>query len=176
MESNIKVEGRDIYLYDIIDDEVSVNVTKWLRDLEALEDRDPINLYINTRGGDVQHFLAIYDVIQNLKCDVNTIALGYCMSAGAMLLLSGTGVRKAYKNTSIMIHEMKSSINYSQFTDVNIRSKWLEHLNNKIKNIISSHTGKDIEKVDEDIKRDVFMSAEEALEYSIIDEIIEEKE
>ena len=172
MDSNIDIEGRNIYLYDIINDEVSINITKWMKGLEDREPRDPINLYINTQGGSVQHFLSIYDVMRSLDCDVNTIGSGYCMSGGALLLLSGTGNRKAYRNTAIMLHEMQTSIGYRQFTDVDIKNKWLKSINNKIKNIIAEHTNKSLEQVKKDMKRDLYLDTEKARDYGIIDEII----
>lgn len=170
--TNMKLEGRDIYLYDDFNKETSLNLTKWLKDLENFEDRDPINLYINSDGGSTTDFFAVYDIIQNLKCDVNTISLGRSYSAGAMLLLSGTGDRKAYKHSSIMLHQLHSGMYYDRISEINKRSDFYNEHNDRVIEIVSKHTGQDKEKVEKDIIDDKYMHTEEALEYGIIDEII----
>ncbi len=163
---------RYIRLMDRLYEEESAELIDALIAIDKDEDRDPIDLYINCYGGYAHDLFAVYDVVQNLNSTVNTIGLGKCMSGGCFLLMSGTGERKAYYNTRIMIHGLQCGIPYRSLEEN--RSRWEEdkQLQKMIIDLIVKHTGQHKEKVEKDIKRDRFMSAEEAMEYGIIDEII----
>jgi ATP-dependent Clp protease protease subunit len=164
-------EKRKISLAGDFDERNTKEIIWALQEMEAIEKRDPIDIYITSNGGEAECFLSIYDVIQNLKCKVNTIALGKAYSAGAYLLLSGTGDRIAYKNTFIMLHELSSSTE-GRLTDMRITQGFYDRLQKTLNKIVSEHTGQPLSKVEEDLKRDMWMNAEEAKKYGIIDKII----
>jgi ATP-dependent Clp protease protease subunit len=172
------IEQRKIFLSGEFSSDSAKDVVLALHNMEKAEERvedskkAPIDLYIQSVGGDTDCFLSIYDTIQSMKCLVNTIGVGRAYSSGAMLLLTGTGVRKAYSNCSIMIHEF-TAYNINRFSGMQNYHAYLNRLNNRITAIIAVHTGQPVEKVAEDIRKDVWMFPEEALEYGIIDEIIQ---
>jgi len=133
---------------------------------------DDITIYINSYGGDYHSFLAVYDYIRGMDTKVNTIGIGKCMSAGALLLLSGTGVRSCYKNTRIMLHTLQVGHHRQSFVDSEIKHKEYQILKENLVSIIVKHTNVEEEVVRKDIKRDMYMSAEDALDYGIVDCII----
>ena len=139
--------------------------------LEAQDPDKDIQFYINSPGGSVTDGMAIYDTMQFIKCYVSTICVGMAASMGAFLLSSGTkGKRLALPNSEIMIHQPLGGAQ-GQATDVAIRAEWLMKTKEKMTRMMSEMTGQDIERVKQDVERDYFMSAEEALKYGIIDEI-----
>ncbi len=146
-----------------------------------LESQDPekdISFYINSPGGSVTDGLAIYDTMQYIKCDVSTICIGMAASMGAFLLSSGTkGKRFALPNSEIMIHQplVAGGGIQGQVTDINIRANHLLKMKENLNRILSENTGKDIEIIKQDTERDNFMSAQEALEYGIIDKVIDKR-
>ncbi len=140
-----------------------------------LESQDPdkdIQFYINSPGGSVTDGMAIYDTMQYIKCDVSTICVGMAASMGAFLLSAGTkGKRLALPNAEIMIHQ-PSAGTQGQITDMAIHLKRLETIKERMNKILADNTGKSIEQVTADCERDNFMTAEEALEYGLIDRVI----
>ena len=140
-----------------------------------LEGQDPdkdIQLYINSPGGSVTAGMAIYDTMQYIKCDVSTICIGMAASMGAFLLSSGAkGKRFALPNAEIMIHQ-PSAGTQGQITDMAIHLKRLEVIKKRMNRILADNTGKPVETVTADCERDNFMSADEAVEYGLIDKVI----
>jgi ATP-dependent Clp protease protease subunit len=141
-----------------------------------LESEDPdkdISMYINSPGGSVYAGLAIYDTMQYIKPQVQTICVGVAMSMGALLLAGGAeGKRMALPNSKILIHQVSGGFS-GQATDIEIHAKEIIDVRARLDEIISKHTGQDLEKVAKDTDRDYFMSAQEAKEYSIVDRVIE---
>ena len=140
-----------------------------------LEGQDPekdMSFYINSPGGSVTDGMAIYDTMQYIKCDVSTICIGMAASMGAFLLSAGTkGKRMALPNAEIMIHQ-PSAGTQGQITDMAIHLKRLEFIKSRMNRILADNTGKPLEVVTADCERDNFMSAEEAVEYGLIDKVI----
>ena len=168
------VNDRIIMLSDEINDTTASLVVAQLLYLEGQDPEKDIDIYINSPGGSVTAGMAIYDTIQYIKCDVSTICMGMAASMGAFLLSSGTkGKRFALPNSEIMIHQPLISGGLSgQCTDIKIRSDHLVRTREKLNAILAENTGKPIEQVEIDTERDNYMSAEEALEYGLIDSII----
>ena len=143
--------------------------------LEAQDPDKDIQFYINSPGGSVTDGMAIYDTMQYVKCDVSTICIGMAASMGAFLLSSGAkGKRFALPNAEIMIHQ-PSAGTQGQITDMAIHLKRLEIIKSRMNRILSENTGKPIEVVTADCERDNFMSADEAVEYGLIDKVIVRK-
>ena len=165
---------RIVFLGREVDDEIA-NLT--IAELLYLESEDPdkdISLYINCPGGSVYAGLAIYDTMQFIKPDVQTICVGIAMSMGALLLAGGApGKRMALPNAKILIHQVSSGFQ-GQATDIEIHAREVIDLRRRLDEIIAEHSGQSIEKVKADTERDYFMSSEEAKEYGIIDRVISE--
>lgn len=147
-----------------------------------LEDQDPdkdIQLYINSPGGSITAGLAIYDTMQYIKCDVSTICIGLAASFGAFLLAGGTrGKRMALANSEIMIHQPSVQGNgiQGQATDIRIMSDHIQKNKKRLNRILAENTGRTIEEIERDTDRDNFMSADEALEYGLIDSVISKRQ
>lgn len=140
--------------------------------LEAQDPDKDIQFYINSPGGSVTDGMAIYDTMQYVKCDVSTICIGMAASMGAFLLSSGTkGKRFALPNAEIMIHQPSAGAQ-GQITDMAIHLKRLEIIKKRMNHILAENTGKPLEVVTADCERDNFMSAEDAMEYGLVDKII----
>ncbi|NLK70170.1 MAG: ATP-dependent Clp endopeptidase proteolytic subunit ClpP [Clostridiales bacterium] len=171
------LNDRIIMLSDEVNDVTASLVVAQLLYLESQDAEKDINLYINSPGGSVTSGLAIYDTIQYIKCDVCTICIGLAASMGAFLLSSGTkGKRFALPNSEIMIHQPLIAGGLSgQATDIKIRADHLMRTKQKLNRILAENTGKPIEVVEADTERDNFMSAEEALEYGLIDKVIKNR-
>jgi len=166
------LKDRIIFIGTPIDDNVANVVIAQMLFLQMEDVNKDINLYINTPGGVITAGLAIYDTIQFVKCDVATYCVGQAASLGALLLASGTkGKRFALPNSRIMIHQPWGGVQGSA-EDISRQTKEILRLREKVNEILSLHTGKPIEKIREDTDRDFFMSAEEAKEYGIVDEVI----
>ncbi len=167
------LEDRIIFLSGPISSEVANLVIAQLIYLEAKDPSKDIFLYINSPGGSVNDGLAIIDTMNYIKCDVNTICIGSAMSMGALILASGTkGKRYALPNSEIMIHQVLISGGLSgPATDIEIYTKNLLRNKQRLNTIISERSGQPYEKVCQDTERDNFMTAEEALEYGLIDKI-----
>ena len=139
--------------------------------LEAQDPDKDIQFYINSPGGSVTDGMAIYDTMQFIKCDVSTICVGMAASMGAFLLMAGEkGKRLALPNSEIMIHQPSGGAS-GQATDVTIHAKWLLRTKGKMNKLMSEMTHQPLERIERDVERDYFMTAEEALAYGIIDEI-----
>jgi ATP-dependent Clp protease protease subunit len=163
---------RIIFLGTPIDDEIA-NLT--IAELLHLESEDPdkdISLYINCPGGSVYAGLAIYDTIQFVKPDVSTICVGIAMSLGALLLAGGaTGKRLALPNAKILIHQLRGGFE-GQASDIEIHAREAIALKRRMEEIVVRHTGQPLERVSHDMERDYFLSAEEAVEYGLVDMVL----
>ena len=166
---------RIIFLGTPIDDQVANVVVAQLLHLESEEPDKDISLYVNSPGGSVYAGLAIYDTMQFIKPDVQTICVGIAMSMGALLLAGGTnGKRMALPNAKILIHQVQSGFQ-GQATDIEIHAKEVISLKRRLEEIIAEHSGQTLEKVSQDMERDYFMTSKEANEYGIIDTVIEHR-
>ena len=169
------LKDRIIFLGEAIDDHISSLVIAQLLFLEAEDPDKDIFLYINSPGGIVTSGLAIYDTMQYIKPDVSTLCIGQAASMGSLLLAAGAkGKRSALPNSRIMIHQPSAGFQ-GQATDIMIHAKEILKTKQRLNEIYASHTGQKADKVDKDLDRDNFMSPQEALEYGLIDKIIEKK-
>ena len=169
------LKDRIIFLSDEVNDTTASLVVAQLLFLEAEDPDKDIHLYINSPGGSVTAGMAIYDTMQYIKPDVSTICIGLAASMGAFLLNAGAkGKRFALPNSEIMIHQPLGGAK-GQATDIEIHAKWILKIRERLNKILSERTGQPIEKIQIDTERDNFMSAQEAKEYGLIDEVIEKK-
>ena len=169
------LKDRIIFLSDEVNDTTASLVVAQLLFLEAEDPDKDIHLYINSPGGSVTAGMAIYDTMQYIKPDVSTICIGLAASMGAFLLNAGAkGKRFALPNSEIMIHQPLGGAK-GQATDIEIHAKCILKIKERLNKILSERTGQPIEKIQEDTERDNFMSAQEAKEYGLIDEVIEKK-
>ncbi len=163
---------RIIFLGTPIDDQIANLVVAQLLHLESEEPDKDISLYINSPGGSVYAGLAIYDTMQFIKPDVQTICVGIAMSMGALLLAGGSkGKRMALPNAKILIHQVSSGFQ-GQATDIEIQAREVISIKRRLEEIIAEHTEQPLDKVSKDMERDYFMTSEEAKEYGIIDTVI----
>ncbi len=160
---------RIIFLGTPIDDQIANLIIAQLIHLESEDPDKDISIYINSPGGSVYAGLAVYDTMQYIKPDVQTVCVGIAMSMGAVLLGGGTpGKRMALPNSKILIHQVSSGFQ-GQATDIEIQAREVINIKRRLEEIIAFHTRQDLEKVSRDMERDYFMTAEEAREYGIID-------
>ncbi len=165
------LKDRVVFLGSEINDQVANAIVAQLLFLETDNPDADINLYINSPGGSVTAGMAIYDTMNYIKCPVRTVCVGLAASMGAFLLMAGEkGKRLALPNSEIMIHQPSGGAS-GQATDVTIHAEWLLRTKNKMNAMMAEMTGQPLEKVQRDVERDYFMSAREALDYGIIDEI-----
>jgi ATP-dependent Clp protease protease subunit len=165
------LEDRIIFLSGEIDDAVANTVVAQLIYLEAKDPSKDISLYINSPGGSVSAGLAIYDTMNYVKCDVSTICIGMAASMGAFLLSSGAkGKRYALPNSEIMIHQPLGGAQ-GQASDIKIAAEHILKTKLKLNTILSQNSGKPLEQVEKDTDRDNYLSAQEALEYGLIDKV-----
>ena len=165
------LKDRVVFLGSAIDDQVANAVVAQLLFLETDNPDADINLYINSPGGSVTAGMAIFDTMNYIKCPVRTVCVGLAASMGAFLLMAGEkGKRLALPNSEVMIHQPSGGAQ-GQATDVRIQAEWLLKTKQKMNRLMAEMTGKPIEQLELDVERDHFMSAQEALEYGIIDEI-----
>jgi ATP-dependent Clp protease, protease subunit len=163
---------RIVFLGTPVDDQIANLVIAQLLHLESDDPDKDIFLYINSPGGSVYAGLAIYDTMQFIKPDVQTICVGMAMSMGAFLLAGGAkGKRMALPNAKIMIHQVSSGFS-GQASDIEIHAREIIQLRHKLDEILAMHTGQDLETIQRDTERDNFMSSDEAREYGIIDRVI----
>ena len=163
---------RIVFLGTPVDDQIANLVIAQLLHLESDDPDKDIYLYINSPGGSVYHGLAIYDTMQFIKPDVQTICVGIAMSMGSLLLAGGAkGKRMALPNSRILIHQVSSGFQ-GQATDIEIQAREVIGLKRRLEEIYAENTGKGIEDVSHDMERDYFMSPEEAKNYGIIDTVI----
>ncbi|WP_208585602.1 ATP-dependent Clp endopeptidase proteolytic subunit ClpP [Gracilibacillus suaedae] len=169
------LKDRIIIIGDEINDQVANIVTAQLLFLEADNSEKDISIYINSPGGSTSAGFSIFDTMEFVKPDVRTICTGMAASFGALLLLAGTkGKRYALPNSEIMLHQPIGGTK-GQATEIEITARRILKLKSHINEIISERTGQSVEKVVKDTERDYFLSAQEALEYGIIDQIIKKK-
>ena len=169
------LKDRIVFIGTIVDDTIANLVIAQMLFLQMEDPDKDINIYINSPGGAVTSGLAIYDTIQFVKCDVSTYCIGQATSMGALLLTAGTkGKRYALPHARVMIHQPWGGIKGAA-ADISIQAKEILTLREKINNIFSKHTGQSVDKIQKDTDRDFFMSADEAKEYGIIDEVIRGK-
>jgi ATP-dependent Clp protease protease subunit len=167
------LNDRIVMVGSVIDDQVANVVVAQLLHLESEDPEKDISLYVNSPGGDVYAGLAIYDTLTFVKPDVRTICVGTAMSIGAVLLAAGApGKRSALPNAKILIHQVWSPGFGGQASDVEIRAREVLDLKRRIEQILADHTGQPLERITADTERDNFMSAQEALEYGLIDDVI----
>ncbi len=165
------LKDRIVFLSGEINDDVANLVVAQLLFLEMENPDADISLYINSPGGSVTAGMAIYDTMQYIKANVRTVCVGMAASMGAFLLMAGEkGKRFALPNSEVMIHQPLGGAS-GQATDVQIRAEWLIKTKKKMNQLLSDMTGQPLEKVERDVERDYFMSAQEAVEYGIVDEI-----
>lgn len=166
------LKDRILFVGTPIDDMVANLVIAQLLFLQMEDEHKDINLYINTPGGAVTSGLAIYDTMQFLKPDVCTYSVGQATSMGALLLAAGTkGKRYALPHSRIMIHQPWGGVQGAA-ADISIQAKEILRLRDRINELLSVHTGQPLEKIQKDTDRDFFMSAQEAKDYGLIDEVV----
>ncbi len=169
------LKDRIIFLGDAIDDNVANIIVAQLLFLEADDPKKDISFYINSPGGSISAGMAIYDTMNYIKSDVSTICVGMAASMGAFLLAAGAkNKRLALPNSEIMIHQPLGGAQ-GQATDVAIHANHIIKTREKLNRILAAKTGKSIEQISEDTERDNFMSAVEALDYGLIDRVIENR-
>jgi ATP-dependent Clp protease, protease subunit len=169
---------RIVFLGTPVDDQIANLIVAQLLHLESEDPDKDISIYINSPGGDVYAGLAIYDTMQFIKPQVQTICVGIAMSMGAVLLAGGTkGKRLALPNAKILIHQIWSPYGPGgQAADIERRARETINLKRRIEEILAEHTNQEVEKVSHDTDRDYFMTAQEAKEYGIIDTVISSRE
>ncbi|MDD4871018.1 MAG: ATP-dependent Clp endopeptidase proteolytic subunit ClpP [Kiritimatiellae bacterium] len=166
------LKDRIVFIGTGVNDEISNLIIAQLLFLQAEDAEKDISIYINSPGGSVTAGMAIYDTIQFLKCNVATYCVGQASSMGAVLLAAGTrGKRFALPNARIMIHQPWGGVQ-GQASDISIQAKEILRLRDRINQILSEHTGKPIAVIEKDTDRDFFMSAAEAKEYGLVDEVV----
>ena len=169
------LNDRIIMLHDEVNSATASVVVAQLLYLESQDPTKDISLYINSPGGSVTDGLAIYDTMQYIKCDVSTICMGMAASMGAFLLSAGTkGKRLALPNSTIMIHQPLGGYK-GQATDMEIHTRYMLDTKARLNRILSENTGKPLDVVKADTERDNFMTAQEALEYCLIDKVIDKR-
>ncbi|MGH3010335.1 MAG: ATP-dependent Clp endopeptidase proteolytic subunit ClpP [Gaiellaceae bacterium] len=163
---------RIIFLGTPVDDQIANLIVAQLIHLESEDPDKDISIYINSPGGAVYAGLAIYDTMQYIKPDVQTICVGMAMSMGAVILAGGAnGKRMATPNSKILIHQGSAGF-HGQPTDIEIQAREVISLKRRLEEILAQHTGQDLEKISKDVDRDYYMTADEAKEYGIIDTVI----
>ena len=167
------LKDRIVFLGSQVNDEVANAIVAQMLFLQSDDPKADIHLYINSPGGSVTAGLAIYDTMQFVTCDVATYCIGQAASMGAVLLTAGaTGKRRALPNARIMIHQPLAGMEGTA-EEIMIHAKEFKNVKQKLNTILLKHTGHPLEKIEQDTDRDRFMSAEEARDYRLIDEVIE---
>jgi ATP-dependent Clp protease, protease subunit len=166
---------RIVFLGTPIDDMIANLIIAQLLFLQMTDPKKDIHLYLNSPGGSVTSGLAIYDTLQFLTCDVNTYCIGQAASMGAVLLCAGTkGKRYALPNARIMIHQPWGGVQ-GQATDISIQAKEILRLKDRLNEILAKHCGRTPDEVSKDTDRDRFMSADEAKEYGLVDQVVQSR-
>jgi ATP-dependent Clp protease protease subunit len=165
---------RIIFLTEEVDDSIANAIVAYMLFLNSDDPGKPIYLYINSPGGSVTAGMAIYDTMQYIKCDVITICVGLAASMGSFLLAAGTkGKRLALPHSRIMIHQPLGGTGRRQATDIDIEAKQILRVRKELNELLVKHTGQPLSKIEKDTDRDYFLSAQEAVEYGLIDKVIE---
>lgn len=170
------LRDRIVFLGSAINDEVANSIVAQLLFLQSEDPRADIHLYLNSPGGAVTAGLAIYDTMQFVTCDVATYCVGQCASMGAVLLTAGAhGKRCALPNSRIMIHQPLAGMEGTA-SEIEIHAKEFKKIKQRLNKILIKHTGMPLDKIEQDTDRDRFMTAEESLEYGLIDRVVERME
>ena len=165
------LKDRVVFLRGEVNEQLANSIVAQLLFLEMEDPDAEISMYINSPGGSVTDGMAIFDTMRYIKPKVRTVCLGMAASMGAFLLMAGEpGMRMALPNSEVMIHQPSGGAS-GQATDVQLHAEWLLRTNNKMNGLMAEMTGQPLEKIQRDVERDYFMTAEEALAYGIIDEI-----
>jgi len=165
-----------VFIGTPIDDTIANLICAQLLHLESENPDRDISLYINSPGGDINALFAIYDTMQYIKPDITTICFGQAASAAAVLLAAGTpGKRLALPHSRVLIHQPYAGA-HGQVSDIELASREIQRLKTQLEQILARHTGQDVEKIHADTDRDFVMTAEEAVEYGIIDEVIDQRD
>ena len=165
-----------IFLQTPIDDSIASLICAQLIHLESENPDKDINLYINSPGGDITALFAIYDTMQFIKNDIATICLGQAASAAAVLLAAGTkGKRLALPHSRVLLHQPWGQVGYGQVTDLEIAAREILRMRDLLNEILANHTGQPVERIHQDTDRDFVMSAAEAKDYGLIDEVIDSR-
>ena len=168
------LKDRIVLMFSEVNDDLACSIIAQMLYLESVDPNKDIYLYINSPGGSVSAGLGIYDTMRHLKCDVSTICVGLAASMGAFLLSSGTkGKRTSLENSQIMIHQPLGGAQ-GQATDIEITARNILRIKDRLNKILAKNTGKPLETIQNDTERDNWMFPEEALEYGLIDRIINE--
>ena len=169
------LNDRIIMLTGEVDDAMASVVVAQLLYLEGQDPEKDISVYINSPGGSVTSGMAIYDTMQYIRCDVSTICMGMAASMGAFLLSAGTkGKRFALPNSDIMIHQPSGGAQ-GQATDINIHAQHILDIKKRLNEILAKNTGQPLEVIERDTERDNFMTAQQVMEYGLVDKVIEKR-
>jgi len=169
------LKDRIIFLGGPIDDNVANTVIAQLLFLENQDPKKDIQIYINSPGGTVTGTMAMYDTMQFVKCDISTVCVGMAASGAAVILAGGKkGKRFALPNAEVLIHQVMGGAE-GQASDIEISAKHILKIKERLNKIMAKHTGQTVSKIEKDADRDFYMSAQEAKEYGIIDDIIEKR-
>jgi len=170
------LKERIIFIAGPITDSLANLVIAEILLLASRDSERDIQLYINTPGGSVTAGLGIYDTMEYVECDVSTVAIGMAASMGATLLAAGEkGKRFALPNAQVLLHQVAGGVK-GEAAKIEITAKQIAKIKKKLNNILADHTGQPLEKIEEDTDRDFYLSAQEAKEYGIVDEVIEAKD
>jgi len=165
---------RIIFLAEEVDDGIANAIVAYMLYLDSEDPSKPIYLYINSPGGSVTAGMAIYDTIQHIRAEVVTICVGLAASMGAFLLAAGSpGKRLALPHSRIMIHQPLGGIGRSQATDIEIEARQILRVRQELNEMLAQHTGRSLEQIEKDTDRDYFLSAAEAQDYGLIDQVVE---
>ncbi len=169
---SLLLKNRIIMLGTPINDQIANLIVAQLLYLAREDSSKPISMYINSPGGQVYSGMAIYDTMQQIECPVSTVAVGFTASFGTVLLTAGTeGMRYALPNATIHMHQPLGGAQ-GQASDIEIQAREILRLRTSLNNILSKHTGQPIERIEEDTDRDIYMGAEEAMKYGLVDEVL----
>ncbi|MDX1615047.1 MAG: ATP-dependent Clp protease proteolytic subunit [Candidatus Promineifilaceae bacterium] len=169
---SLLLKNRIVFLGTPINDQVANTIVAQLLFLSNEDPNKPVRLYINSPGGQVYSGMAIYDTIRQIECPVSTVAVGFTASFGTVLLTAGTkGMRYALPNATIHMHQPLGGAQ-GQASDIAIQANEILRLRKSLNKILSDHTGQPIEKIEEDTDRDIFLTAEEAKDYGLVDEVL----
>lgn len=169
---SLLLKNRIIMLGTPINDQIANLIVAQLLYLAREDSSKPISMYINSPGGQVYAGLAIYDTMQQIECPVSTVAVGFTASFGTVLLTAGAkGMRYALPNATIHMHQPLGGAQ-GQASDIEIQAREILRLRSSLNNILATHTGQSIERIEEDTDRDIYMGAEQAMHYGLVDEVL----
>jgi len=169
---SLLLKNRIIMLGTPINDQIANLIVAQLLYLAREDSSKPISMYINSPGGQVYSGLAIYDTMQQIECPVSTVAVGFTASFGTVLLTAGTkGMRYALPNATVHMHQPLGGAQ-GQASDIEIQAREILRLRTSLNGILSKHTGQPIERIEEDTDRDIYMDAEAAMKYGLVDEVL----